>query len=379
MTMKTDKTATEDSARTEDFNGFIEIKDNPISMVGVFDYMGAEIGAPDPGKIYKVYRPEEELSRKETMDSFRGKPFTVNHAMLGDKALPVDKKVSDGTIGDNVYFRDGKLFGNLHIWTNKLKDLIGSKSKVELSAGYYSRYDFTPGIFNGQRYDAVQRYISGNHLAALSGQGRCGESIAVLDEKPLPKQTLNFTYQEVQDMALTAEEITKLVGAAITTAVAPLKATMDEIAKEVAELKEDEEDDKKDAEKVKTEDEKNDGDETEAEKKAREEAEEKKATEDAKAMALKVQAVQDEAVKRVTAEIHLKDELVKLASPLVGTFDHAAMTSTDVAKYAAAKLGLTGDAETALRTASKFSAKGHVATQDAKHHDKKQLNAGDFS
>jgi len=383
---------TEDSARSQDFNGFIEIKDNPISMVGVFDYLGSEIGAPEPEKIYKVYRPVEELSRKETMDSFRGKPFTVNHAMLGDKGLPVDKKVSDGTIGDNVYFKDGKLLGNLHIWTNKLKDLISSKNKVELSAGYYSRYDFTPGVFNGQHYDAVQRYISGNHLAALPGKGRCGESVAVLDEKPIPRQILNFTYQEVQDMALTADEIIALVTGAVNAAVAPLKATMDEIAKEVDELKEDEEAHKKkgeaekkeksvmdEAEKEKKKEEEEEKKKEEEEEKKKEEEEEKKATEDAKMLALKIQAVQDETVKRVTEEIKLKDELVKLASPLVGTFDHAAMTSADVAKYAADKLGLTGDAETALRTVAKFGKHAQMATQDSKAPSKNNLNVGDFA
>ncbi|MDE9567464.1 DUF2213 domain-containing protein, partial [Xenorhabdus bovienii] len=38
-------------------NGWLEVKDNPISKVGVFDYMGSEIGAPNPGDLYRVYRP----------------------------------------------------------------------------------------------------------------------------------------------------------------------------------------------------------------------------------------------------------------------------------------------------------------------------------
>jgi uncharacterized protein len=43
-----------------DSNGFIEIENNPISKVGIYEYLGSEIAAPDPTKIYKVLRPEEE-------------------------------------------------------------------------------------------------------------------------------------------------------------------------------------------------------------------------------------------------------------------------------------------------------------------------------
>ena len=34
----------------KDANGFFEISDQPISKVGVFDYWGSEIDAPEPGR-----------------------------------------------------------------------------------------------------------------------------------------------------------------------------------------------------------------------------------------------------------------------------------------------------------------------------------------
>ena len=57
---------TQESARNYDINGWAEIKGNPISKVGVFPYIGAQI-SPDlePDKIYQVYRPEEELMNQE--------------------------------------------------------------------------------------------------------------------------------------------------------------------------------------------------------------------------------------------------------------------------------------------------------------------------
>ena len=390
MTIKPPNEAikTEDSAHIVDFNGFVEIPENPISKSGVFEYLGAEIGAPEPNKVYKVLRSDEELSRPETMDSFRGKPFTIAHTMLGDKGLAVEKKGADGTVGDRLTFKDGTLYANLHVWTDKIRSFIQQKKdageKVELSAGYYAKYDFTPGTWKGKAYDAVQRFITGNHLAALSGAGRCGETVSVLDGVMPIYSDLIFTYDhEVTDMALTAEEVKAL----FADALAPIKATMDAQAAQLSAMQktmdEAETDDDEDKKKA-TEDE--DGDEEMNDNESKKDNEDgddgddvKKSTEDAKMIAKQVLATQDAVAKKVTAELHLRDELIKLATPLVGTFDHAGMGADDVAKYAAEKLGLTGHAETALRTAAKLGTKS-IATQDAaKRTGENQLKAGDFN
>lgn len=39
------------SAQTTDINGYVEIKGNPLSKVGVFPYLGREIGAPEPDRM----------------------------------------------------------------------------------------------------------------------------------------------------------------------------------------------------------------------------------------------------------------------------------------------------------------------------------------
>jgi hypothetical protein len=45
--------------------------------------------------------------------------------------------------------------------------------KVEVSCGYYCDLDETPGEWNGQKYDAIQRNIRGNHVAIVP-KGRAG-------------------------------------------------------------------------------------------------------------------------------------------------------------------------------------------------------------
>jgi len=170
------------SKRIIDHNGWLEVPDNPISMVGVFDYLGSEIGAPDPNAIYKVYRPAEELSDPECINSFRLLPFVNEHDFLGSEdqgAMPAERKGIQGVIGERLYFDPPFLRGNIKVLSTAAQNLIGS-GKIDLSPGYRCKYEFTPGIFEGQRYDAIQRCIRGNHLA-LVDEGRTGPEVAVQD------------------------------------------------------------------------------------------------------------------------------------------------------------------------------------------------------
>ncbi|WP_323859978.1 DUF2213 domain-containing protein [Xenorhabdus szentirmaii] len=167
------------SKRTYDLNGWLEVKDNPISKVGVFDYMGAEIGAPNPDQLYRVLRPQEELESEATLHSFRLMPFVDEHEMLGRDGTPAEKKGIEGVIGENVYFDYPYLKGNIKILSNAALNQIAS-GKIELSPGYRCHYEFTPGTFEGEHYDAIQRDIRANHLA-LVDEGRTGPDVAVQD------------------------------------------------------------------------------------------------------------------------------------------------------------------------------------------------------
>ncbi|MCL2887621.1 MAG: DUF2213 domain-containing protein, partial [Betaproteobacteria bacterium] len=135
-----------------DTNGFREISNNPLSKVGVFPYSGRSLtNAPDPNKKYMVYRPAEELSDPECIESFRLLPWVDNHAMLGseDEGLtPAEKKGVQGVIGEDVYFKNGTLYGNLKVFSQSLANLIEA-GKRELSCGYRCTYEWTPGTFDG--------------------------------------------------------------------------------------------------------------------------------------------------------------------------------------------------------------------------------------
>ncbi|WP_338885309.1 DUF2213 domain-containing protein [Xenorhabdus sp. TH1] len=195
------------SKRTYDLNGWLEVKDNPISKVGVFDYLGAEIGAPVADKIYKVLRPQEELENLATINSFKLMPFVNEHEMLGREATPAEQKGIEGVIGENVYFEYPYLKGNIKILSNSALSQINS-GKIELSPGYRCRYDFTPGTFNGEHYDAIQRDIRANHLA-LVDEGRTGHDVAVQDQRIITidtKELVTMATEEDKDKKDTIDD-----------------------------------------------------------------------------------------------------------------------------------------------------------------------------
>ena len=204
------------SERREDGNGYWEIEDNPISKAGVFPYLGARLpGAPDPTLIYQVYRPAEELSSPETIESFRLMPWIIRHEMLGpeEKGLtPPEEKGVHGVIGERVRFdpETGTLRANLKGFSGELKEAI-LRGEKELSVGYFHDVEWTPGEWRRQRYDAIQRNIRANHLA-LVPDGRMGPDVAVMDGREQGYDHNFFTVSR-KEAAMDDEGLRQLVEA----------------------------------------------------------------------------------------------------------------------------------------------------------------------
>lgn len=184
--------AKDESARSYDDYGWLEVKGNPISKVGVFPYLGAQIpGAPDPSQVYMVYRPAEELSTQETLESFKLVPFINEHAMLGDGFVNAEEKGIEGVIGEDVFFDYPYLRGNIKVYSRRTRDSIDA-GKIELSPGYRCLYEPSRGVFEGQEYQYIQRNIRGNHLA-LVDEGRSGPDVSVMDH-----MTITFDSKELK-------------------------------------------------------------------------------------------------------------------------------------------------------------------------------------
>lgn len=359
------------SARNYDMNGWAEIKGNPLSKVGVFPYSGSQISADlDPNKVYMVYRSEEELSDPETIDSFKLLPWTDEHAMLGSEdegMLPAERKGIHGVIGEDVYFEDGYLKGNLKVFSDKLANLIEA-GKKELSIGYRCLYDMVGGVYNGIRYDAIQRNIRGNHLA-LVDEGRSGPDVAVLDSMkftfdsrglvmPDMKKPEDKAKDEGEEMTL-AELVTMVKGIAEKVNAMGKGEDEEEGKKELSEKAAEEGDakDEGDPDKFVKKANITDADmgeeeysDAEAEKENKEMNDEDMKKPDGKAAGMdsklrhlssKVDKLGKVDTKAIIREISQRDALADKLSKHIGVFDHSEKTLSEVAEYGIKKLGLS--------------------------------------
>ncbi|HDL1113825.1 TPA: DUF2213 domain-containing protein [Mannheimia haemolytica] len=182
-----------------DTNGWFEVKDNPLSKEGVFLYRGSQIRLPDGtqppdlNQLYPVYRPAEELEK--SIPSFRLIPWVDEHTMLGGEEMgmtPAEKKGVNGVIGEDVYFKNGTLFGNIKVFSERFARQI-ENGKKELSLGYRCSYEHSPGVWNGQKYDYIQRDLRGNHLALVE-KGRMGADVRVMDSSDVEPNHEQFIF-----------------------------------------------------------------------------------------------------------------------------------------------------------------------------------------
>lgn len=171
--------------------------DNPIlTRVGIFEYHN-----PD-GTIRRELRLPEEVFAAESLASYKGKPVILTHeAGLVDVENVQQEHI--GTIlsegiqdGDNV---------RAQIVIHDAESL--DYGLRELSLGYTQTPDETPGVWNGQPYDAIQRNIQINHLALVE-KARAGEQARLnIDGE---EQGGNQMSKARKD-GLTPEEIARLV------------------------------------------------------------------------------------------------------------------------------------------------------------------------
>lgn len=169
-----------------DENGFLKYEDTTFFREGIFDYAGCEIDPQgklglEPKKIYKVYRPKSEVTKKEFVETLNQKPLVDDHTIIGNKPgmMAPERKNCAGVLSD-VKVVGNELHGRLDIWSTKMISKIRS-GKRELSLAYGCSFIPQKGVFKGERYDFVQSELrAGNHLA-LVDEARNGHDCRVVD------------------------------------------------------------------------------------------------------------------------------------------------------------------------------------------------------
>lgn len=337
----------------EDENGYVKFMNIPLSKSGVFPYLGSQLPSSlglVPDQIYMVYRPESELNNPETIESFKGVPWYSRHVMTGEKFGVNPEEVGVyGSTGDNIEYRDGSLFGNLHLFAKSLKDSIKAGLK-ELSCGFACVYELVDGVSpSGEKYQVIQKEIRGNHLASVP-EGRMGSEVSVamdsltfaidnLKIEPKPDGGNDMTIEEMmakvkeaqpakEELKKLAAEIQSMIGDDVQTE--EVEVSEDEEVTEEVEVAEDMEKDKS---------------EYGMDSAAFSAAIEKAVTKAVKPLQEKITKLEGSAMDEsaVMAAFNERQDLINQVTPIIGNFEHSSMNRQQVAKYATEKLGIACD------------------------------------
>ena len=186
-------------------NGMLRV-DGVLTKSGVFEYLN-----PD-GSIRREYRPDSEVFAPDSMSSFEMCPFTDGHPSEPITAQNA-KRYAVGSLDSNIRKDGQSLAGTIAVFDAATIKKMDS-GMHQLSCGYEVDLEEIPGHApDGQRYDAVQRNIRGNHVA-LVAHARAGESARVRMDAAMQQPT-----KERLNMAEpTKKEQEKAMEAALVTA-----------------------------------------------------------------------------------------------------------------------------------------------------------------
>ena len=172
-----DRTTITGTRRTAD--GYL-VADVRVARGGnIQDYYGHEIGEGEPNQLFKIWRPEDEIFKRDSLTTFAHKPVTMGHPAEG---VSPDTWRNDaiGHIGSEVV-RDGEFVRvPLVVMDGEaIKDIEGGIR--QFSMGYDCDLVMQSGSTpDGRTYDGYQRNIRINHCAFVEA-GRAGPQCRIGD------------------------------------------------------------------------------------------------------------------------------------------------------------------------------------------------------
>lgn len=144
-----------------------------LTRTGILEYKRKD------GTIRRELRLPEEVFNTDSLASLQGATVTDLSHHRGLLSLDDWK---DATLGHTeAVRRDGKFVqADLHINDPAAVADIENGRLHDISCGYSCKLDASPGVYEGQPYDVIQRRIRYNHVAVLpKGKGRAGVDVAI--------------------------------------------------------------------------------------------------------------------------------------------------------------------------------------------------------
>ena len=155
--------------------GFLRVN-SKLSRVGVFVYKNSK------GTVRRELRLPEEVFSPSAIESLKSAPVTFGHPSEGTEWVMVDsknsKKFTVGMLGEDIRNDEKYLEGTLLITDASAIEAVETGKRREISLGYECDLEYTPGVWDGQPYDAIQRNIVNNH-AAIVPYGRAGSEVRI--------------------------------------------------------------------------------------------------------------------------------------------------------------------------------------------------------
>lgn len=142
-----------------DDNGYLRI-DGVVAHVGILEYMD------DDGSVIREFVPEETLFDPASLQSLAGAPVTLQHPPVMVTSSNY-KEYLQGSV-NGMPKRDGdNLVASMVVIGKEALHAVEYDGVSELSPGYSVDLDETPGEWQGQKYDRVQRNRRYNHQAIV--------------------------------------------------------------------------------------------------------------------------------------------------------------------------------------------------------------------
>lgn len=254
-----DKVAISGTRRTTD--GYL-VTDARVARGGnIQEYYGHEIGEGEPNQLFKIWRPEDEIFRADSLATFAHKPVTLEHPAI-EVTPETWRRDAVGHVGSEVV-RDGEYVRvPLVVMDQGAIDAIENGTR-EISMGYDCDLIMGAGTTpDGRAYDARQANIRINHCAIVAA-GRAGPQCRIGDsakrsttERGSTMKTVTIdgkTFEVADDVAaaLAKGTITDTIAAAgkavsdATAEIATLKKRAEDAEKAAADAKAEAEEAKK--------------------------------------------------------------------------------------------------------------------------------------
>lgn len=144
-----------------------------VTRAGVLRYKDSS------GREWGELRPPEEVFSEDSLATLRGAPVTDLHP--DEMVTPATHKtLAVGHVHDSIAVEDPLVMATLTVADAGELALVESGDRKEVSCGYTCEVDPTPGVYQGEAYDGIQRCIRYNHVGlGPVGWGRGGPQVSL--------------------------------------------------------------------------------------------------------------------------------------------------------------------------------------------------------